>query len=78
MKTFITMLNRSTIHLAVVALLTLLFAGCAVAPKTENLSVGTTSMHPRIDRLAIEEADDLQNNPLDSPGFKPWGVDVGD
>ena len=37
MKTFITMLIRSTIHLAVVALLTLLFAGCAVAPKTENL-----------------------------------------
>ena len=55
MKTFITMLNRSTIHLAVVALLTLLFAGCAVAPKTENLSVGATSMHSR-----TEKADDYR------------------
>ena len=49
------MLNRSTIHLAVVALLTPLFAGCAVAPKTENLSVGATSMHSR-----TEKADDYR------------------
>ena len=55
MKTFSTMLNRSTIYLAVVALLTLLFAGCAVAPKTENMSVGATSMHSR-----TEEADDYR------------------
>jgi hypothetical protein len=72
------MLNRSTIHLAVVALLTLLFAGCAVAPKTENLSVGATSMHSRTDGSAIGEADDLQSNPSDSPGFTPWGADDGD
>ena len=55
MKTFITMLNRSPIHLAVVSLLTLIFAGCAVTPKTENLSVGATTMHSRTD-----EADDYR------------------
>ncbi len=62
----------------VVALLTPLFADCAVAPKTENLSVGTTSMHSRTDGSAIGEADDLQSNPKDSPGFTPWGGGADD
>lgn len=62
----------------VIALLTLLFASCAVGPKTENLSVGATSMHPRTDDSAIVEADDLQSNPSDSPGFTPWGGGADD
>jgi hypothetical protein len=63
-----TMLNRRTVNLTVVALLTLLFAGCAVAPKAENLSMATTATHTR-----ARFPDDLQPNPSDSPGFTPWG-----
>ena len=48
-------LSGGAVNLTVVAFLTLLFAGCAVAPKTENLSVGATSMHSR-----TEEADDYR------------------
>ncbi|HEY1477960.1 MAG TPA: hypothetical protein VGF37_09780 [Chthoniobacterales bacterium] len=73
MKNFITMLNRSTIHLAVVALLTLLFAGCAVVPKAENVSMATTAANMRADF-----PDDLQPNPNDSPGFTPWGGGADD
>jgi hypothetical protein len=53
--------------------LTLLFAGCAVAPNAENLSVATTAAHMRTNGPAIVETDDLQSNPSDSPGFTPWG-----
>jgi uncharacterized lipoprotein YajG len=67
------MLRRSTLNLTVVALLTLLFAGCAVAPKAENLSVATTAAHMQTSSLAIVEPDDLQSSPSDSPGFTPWG-----
>ena len=63
-----TMLNRRAVNLTVVALLTLLFAGCAVAPEAENLSMATVAAHIRADF-----ADDLQPNPGDSPEFTPWG-----
>jgi hypothetical protein len=63
-----TMLNRRAVNLTVVALLTLLFAGCAVAPSAENLSVPTTGLHMR-----TGGPDDLQSNPSDSPGFNEWG-----
>jgi len=46
--------------------LTLLFAGCAVAPKAENLSMATAAAHIRADF-----AGDLQSNPSDSPEFTP-------
>jgi hypothetical protein len=68
-----TIVNRSRINLVVVALFTLLFAGCAVAPKGENLSVGTTAVHMWTGGPAIEEADDLQPDPSDSPEFSQWG-----
>ena len=64
-----TILNRNTVNLAVVALLTLLFAGCAA----ENLSMGTTAAHMRTGGRAIEETDDLQPDPSDSPAFYQWG-----
>jgi hypothetical protein len=64
-----TILNRRTVNLAVVALLTLLFAGCAA----ENLSMGTTAAPVRTDGRAIQEADYLQPNPSDSPEFYQWG-----
>jgi type IV pilus biogenesis protein CpaD/CtpE len=64
-----TILNRNTVNLAVVALLTLLFAGCAA----ENLSMGTTAAHMRTTDPAIAETDDLQPNPSDSPKFYQWG-----
>lgn len=64
-----TTLNGSTFKLTVVALLTLLCAGCAVAPKAENLSMATTAAHTR-----AVFPDDLQPNPSDSPEFTPWGA----
>jgi hypothetical protein len=63
-----TKLSRSTLNLAVVALLTLLFAGCAVAPEGENLSMGTTAAHTRV---AFPYS--LQPDPSDSPEFTQWG-----
>ena len=65
-----TLLNGRTVNLTVIALLTLLFAGCAVAPKAENLSMATAAAHIRADF-----ADDPQSNPSDSPEFAPWGPD---
>jgi hypothetical protein len=64
-----TMPNRRTVNLTVVALLTLLFAGCAVAPNAENLSVATTSVYVR-----RGGPDGLQPNPSDSPEFTQWGA----
>jgi len=61
-------LNGGAVNLTVVAFLTLLFAGCAVAPKAENLSMATVTPHIRAD-----SAGDLQPNPSDSPEFTPWG-----
>ena len=72
-----TIVNRSRVNLVVVALFTLLFAGCAVAPNAENLSVGITARHMRTGGPAIEEADDLQPDPSDSPEFTRWGADDG-
>ena len=66
-----TILNRNTVNLAVVALLTLLFAGCAVAPKAENLSGAAAYL--RTVSPATEETDDLQPDPSDSPAFYQWG-----
>jgi hypothetical protein len=63
------MLNRVTVNLTAVAFLTLLFAGCAVAPKTENLSMGTTAA-----QIRTGFPDDLQPNPSDSPEFTQWGA----
>jgi hypothetical protein len=63
-------LSGSAVNLTIVAFLTLLFAGCAVAPKAENLSMATAATHIRADF-----ADDLQPNPSDSPEFTPWGSD---
>jgi hypothetical protein len=68
-----TIVNRSRVNLVVVALFTLLFAGCAVAPNAENLSVGTTARHMRTGGPAIGEADDLQPDPSVSPKFFQWG-----
>jgi hypothetical protein len=65
-----TMPNQKTVNLTVVALLTLLFAGCAVAPKAENLSMATTTAYTR-----AASADDLQPNPSDSPEFTHWGAE---
>jgi hypothetical protein len=72
MKGFIKnrILSGSAVNLTVVAFLTLLFAGCAVAPKAENLSMATAAAHIR-----PEFADDMQSNPSDSPEFTPWGPD---
>jgi hypothetical protein len=56
------------VNLTVVAFLILLFAGCAVAPKAENLSMATTAAH-----IQADFADDLQPNPSDSPEFTRWG-----
>jgi hypothetical protein len=63
-------LSGGAVNLTVVAFLTLLFAGCAVAPEAENLSMATVAAHIRADF-----ADDLQPNPGDSPEFTPWGPD---
>jgi hypothetical protein len=63
-------LSGGTVNLAVVAFLTLLFGGCAVAPKAENLSMATAAAHIRADF-----AGDLQPHPSDSPEFTPWGPD---
>jgi hypothetical protein len=63
-------LRGGAVNLTVVAFLTLLFAGCAVAPKAENLSMATAAAHIRADF-----AGDLQPNPSDSPEFTPWGPD---
>ena len=63
-------LTGGAVNLTVVAFLTLLFAGCAVAPKAENLSMATAAAHIRADF-----ADDLQSHPSDSPEFTPWGPD---
>ena len=59
-----TMLKRRTVNLIVVALSTLLFVGCAVAPNAENPSGASTAVtggpdHPR-------------SNPNDSPGFNQF------
>jgi len=65
-----TMLHQATVvNLTVVALLTLLVAGCAVAPKTENVSMATITAHTR---AAFPDA--LQPNPSDSPEFTQWGA----
>jgi len=61
-------LSGSAVNITVVAFLTLLFAGCAVAPKAENLSMAIVAEHIRADF-----PDDLQPNPSDSPEFTPWG-----
>jgi hypothetical protein len=66
-------LSGSAVNLTVVAFLTLLFAGCAVAPKAENLSMATAAAHTRADF-----ADDLKPNPSDSPEFTQWGWNGGD
>jgi hypothetical protein len=58
------MLNRRTVNLTVVALLTLLFAGCAVAPNAENPSVASTAV--------TGSPDHLRSNPSDSPGFNQF------
>ena len=42
-------LSGGTVNLTVVAFLTLLFAGCAVAPKAENLSMATAAAHTPVD-----------------------------
>ena len=57
-----------TVNLTVVAFLMLLFAGCAVTPEAENLSMATAVAHMRAD-----VAGDLQPNASDSPEFTPWG-----
>jgi hypothetical protein len=64
-----TMLNQRTVNLTVVALLTLLFAGCAVTPNAQNVSVATTAVHKR-----TGGPDTLQSDRSDSPGFNQWGV----
>jgi hypothetical protein len=61
-------LSGSAVNLTLVAFSTLLFAGCAVAPKAENLSMAIAAAHIRADF-----ADALQPNPSDSPEFTPWG-----
>ena len=61
-------LSGGAVSLTVVAFLTLLFTGCAVAPKAENLSMATAAAHIRADF-----AGDLQPNSSDSPGFTAWG-----
>ena len=64
-------LNRSTFKLTVVALLTLLFAGCAAeSPSAGNLSFGAQM---RTGGPATQKSDDLQSNPKDSPEFIHWG-----
>ena len=59
-------LSGGAVNLTVVTFLTLLFAGCAVAPKAENLSMATAAAHTQV-------ADDLQPHPSDSPEFNPVG-----
>ena len=61
-------LSGGAVNLTVVAFLTLLFAGCAVAPKAKNLSMATGAADIRADF-----AGDLQPNSSDSPEFTPWG-----
>jgi hypothetical protein len=61
-------LSGGAVNLTVVVFLTLLFAGCAVTPKAENLSMATAAAHVREDF-----AGDLQPNSSDSPEFTPWG-----
>ena len=68
-----TMLKRRTVNLTVLALLTLLFAGCAVQPITENPSVATTASYLQTVGPAKGKTDDLQPNPSDSPEFYHWG-----
>jgi hypothetical protein len=64
-------LNRSTFKLTVVALLTLLFAGCAAeSPSAGSLSFGAQM---RTGGPATQKSDDLQSNPKDSPQFIHWG-----
>jgi hypothetical protein len=63
-------LSGGAVNLTVVAFLTLLFAGCALAPKAENLSMATASA-----RIRADSAGDLQPNASDSPEFTPWGPD---
>ena len=65
-------------------MLTLVFAGCAVEPTTENRSVvttaaylgtgGPTAAYMRKGGPAIEKTDELQPNLSDSPGFTQWGA----
>jgi hypothetical protein len=62
-----TMLNRRTVNFTVVALLTLLFAGCTVAPDAENPSVAMTAVNTR-----TAGPDHLQSNPSDSPPFNQF------
>ena len=59
-----TTLNRSTFKLTVVALFTLLCAGCAVAPQAENPSTAMTTAHTR---AAV--SDDLQPNAWTNGGL---------
>jgi hypothetical protein len=61
-------LSGGAVNLTAVAFLTLLFAGCAAAPKAENLSMATVAAH-----IPADFPDDLQSNPSDSPEFTPWG-----
>ena len=62
-----TMLKRRTVNLIVVALSTLLFVGCAVAPNAENPSVATSAA-----QIRTSGPDDLRSNPNDSPGFNQF------
>ena len=65
-----TILNRSTVNLAVVALFALLFAACAVeSPNAGNLSMGTTAAYMR-----ATFPEPLQPDPSDSPEFTQWGA----
>ena len=65
-----TMLHQATVfNLTVVALLTLLVAGCAIAPKTENVSLAIITTHTR---AAFPDA--LQPNTSDSPEVTKWGA----
>jgi len=72
MKGFIKnrILSGGAVNLTVVAFSTLLFAGCAVAPKTENLSMAATAAH-----MWAGFPDALQPDPSDSPEFIQWGPD---
>ena len=77
-----TILNRSTVNLAVVAISTLLFAGSALAAKPENQSEATTAAHMRTGASAAHmrkvdpakgNTDNLQPNANNSPEFTQWG-----
>ena len=71
-----TMLNRRTVNLAIVALLTLLFASCAVeSPTTANLSASTAATYLQTVGPAKANTDHLQPHPSDSPEFYQWGAE---